>query len=223
MANTKIESSVSNFEDEQDFPIRPLVRTVGILDKARVASTALALASSITVLGLTADALAVYNRTHVAPDFFLPLWPRGFDIRPTTALVATSTILLVVNLASLAVSKTSSLRHRAAVHVSVNLAAPLLGFIVALISMAFYYGVNTSTTSDTFQSWTCRWSSVPMQAEPHFDTLCHQSQVSTGLNVMLVPLEAIILGLAGYQLVLEKRISSMTSSRGQKATSPSLS
>lgn len=62
-----------------------------------------------------------------------------------------------------------------------------------------------------------------MQAEPHFDTLCHQSQVSTGLNVMLVPLEAIILGLAGYQLVLEKRISSMTSSRGQKATSPSLS
>ncbi|KAH7313333.1 hypothetical protein B0I35DRAFT_270495 [Stachybotrys elegans] len=222
MSTTKIESSVSNFEqDSRDLlHVYPKMRTIAILDSSRVFATALALAASVTVLGLSADALAVYSRTHVPAEFLLPLWPQNFDIRPTHALIATSVIVMVTSLASLAVSKTSSLR--AGFHTSINMAAPLIGFIVSLISMAFYYGVNASSTH-TFQSWTCRWSGVPMQVEPHFETLCQQSQVGLGLTILLVPLEAIVLGMAAYQAAMERKVDVEVSAHERKASSPALS
>ena len=89
--------------------------------------------------------------------------------------------------------------------------------------MSFFYGVNASTTNDSLQSWTCRWEDVTMTMQPHFGTLCRQSKASVGLAVMLVPVEAIILGLAAYQFVLEKRSSMTSDGRGRKAGSPALS
>lgn len=115
------------------------------------------------------------------------------------------------------------LQLRVGIHTSVNLAAPLVSFIIALISMSFYYGINASDSTETFQSWTCRWDNVPMQSEPHFGTLCHQSQVATGLNIMLVPLELIILGLAASQIVLERNLDASITARERKASSPALS
>jgi hypothetical protein len=110
MSTTKVESqsSVSNFDDERELHLEPKMKTIGMVDAARVACTALALAASITLVGLSADSLAIYNRTHVAVDFFLPLWPANIDIRPTTALVVTSTIAVVANIVSLLVQKMSS-------------------------------------------------------------------------------------------------------------------
>jgi hypothetical protein len=104
-----------------------------------------------------------------------------------------------------------------------GIAAPLTGFIVAFIAMAFFYGVNASDSVETFQSWTCRWQDVPMRSEPHFGTLCKQSRAGLGLAVAIVPLEAVIVGLAAYQMILEKNVDRAGSFRGRKAASPALS
>jgi len=222
MSDTKNEVSTSNFEvDFQD--THPKQRLVSLLESARVASTAVVLASAITILGLSADTLAVYNRTHLPADFLLPLWPEKFDIRPTTALVASSAIVAIVTAVSLVASKVSSLRNNALGIMISGIAGPLIGFIVSFIAMAFFYGVNASDDVETFQSWTCRWQGVAMRTEPHFGTLCKESRAGLGLAVAIVPLEAVIVGLAAYQTILERNIDRASTTRGQKAASPALS
>jgi hypothetical protein len=109
------------------------------------------------------------------------------------------------------------------VNLVTGFAVPLIGFIVAFIAMAFYYGVNASDKVETFQSWTCRWQDVAMRTEPHFGTLCKQSRAGLGLAVAIVPLEAVVLGLAAYQMILERNIESTSASRSRKAASPALS
>lgn len=71
--------------------------------------------------------------------------------------------------------------------------------------MSLFYAVNASSTVDSLQSWTCRWKDVPMRTQPHFGTLCKQSQAGVVLTVLLVPLEAAILAVAAYQAVLERQ------------------
>lgn len=47
-----------------------------------------------------------------------------------------------------------------------------------------------------------------MMAQPHFGTLCTQSRVGMALSILLVPLEALIVGIAGYQVMLQRQVSS---------------
>lgn len=87
----------------------------------------------------------------------------------------------------------------------------MIGFIVALVAISLCYAVNPST--HTVQSWSCRWRSVPMMSQPYFGTLCKQNEVSTGLAVLLVPLEFIILGVAAYGVLLQKRVDGLVVAR----------
>ncbi|CAM1502863.1 Fc.00g076390.m01.CDS01 [Cosmosporella sp. VM-42] len=218
------EVPASNFDDDShDFQLESKERMFRIVDNARVALTALALAAGLTILGVSADAIAVYNATHVSGDFLLPLWPDNFDLRPTVALVTGSAIVLVANVVSLLASKTQSIRDRATIHTSVTFAAPAVAFIASTIAMAFFYAVNASATTDSFQSWTCRWRDVSMMVQPHFGTLCKQSEAGVALAVLLVPLESIILGVAAYQAVLERQLDRATRGSERKAGSPALS
>lgn len=99
----------SSFEvDSQDLHLQSKVRTLRMLDGARIGLTILALAMGITILGVSADTLAVYDATHVPREFLLPLWPDSFNLRPTVALVVGSTIVLVANAVSLLFSKVHS-------------------------------------------------------------------------------------------------------------------
>jgi hypothetical protein len=107
MSSTKIEVSASNFEVDFQEP-HPKQRLVSMLESARVALSAVILAAGITILGLSAASLAVYNRTYLPTDYLLPLWPESFDIRPMTALVATSAIVVVVTAVALVASKIQS-------------------------------------------------------------------------------------------------------------------
>lgn len=73
--------------------------------------------------------------------------------------------------------------------------------------MSFFYSINASITVDTLQSWSCRWSDVLMMTRPHFGTLCKQSKAGLYLSILLIPIEAIIVGMGGYQMMLEWNIS----------------
>ncbi|TDZ27133.1 hypothetical protein C8035_v011932 [Colletotrichum spinosum] len=205
---TKNVSQISNFEvDPEDaFPSQS-VRLLRTVDAARVGLTTLALVAAITILGVSADALAVYDATHVPATFLLPLWPDDFDLRPTVALVVGSSIILVANGASIVAARSQSLRERALIRSSVIVAAPAIGLVAAVVAISFFYSINASTTVDTLQSWSCRWSEVAMMSRPHFGTLCKQSKAGLYLSILMVPIETIILGAGGYQTILEMNLS----------------
>ncbi|TDZ27596.1 hypothetical protein CTRI78_v012241 [Colletotrichum trifolii] len=205
---TKNVSQISNFEvDPEDaFPSQS-VRLLRTVDAARVGLTTLALVAAITILGVSADALAVYDATHVPATFLLPLWPDDFDLRPTVALVVGSSIILVANGASIVAARSQSLRERALIRSSVVVAAPAIGLVAAVVAISFFYSINASTTVDTLQSWSCRWSEVAMMSRPHFGTLCKQSKAGLYLSILMVPIQTIILGAGGYQTMLEMNLS----------------
>lgn len=74
------------------------------------------------------------------------------------------------------------------------------------MAVIFYYAVNASATADTLVSWTCRWRDIPMARQPHWDTLCRQGRAGLYLAVVLIPVEAIALGLAAVQMRAERYV-----------------
>lgn len=216
-------SHTSDFEiDAEDVQFSSHTRVLKAFDALRVGLTALALLASITVLGVSADALAVYDATHVPAHYLLPLWPDAFDLRPTVALVVGSSILIIANVVSLLFSRVQSLRGQILIHNSLAVAAPTIGLLASMIAMSFFYSINASRTVDTLQSWSCRWSEVTMLTRPHFGTLCKQSKAGLYLSVLLIPVEAIILGAGAYQMILERNTSrtSRAAQERRKSGSP---
>ncbi len=70
----------------------------------RIALFALVLVSSLAIVGCTAHPLLVYHRSHAQVDWWLPLWPQHFDLRPTHALVAAASAIAGMSLLVLEVS-----------------------------------------------------------------------------------------------------------------------
>jgi hypothetical protein len=58
--------------------------------------------------------------------------------------------------------------------------------------------------SDTLLSWTCRWTDVPMAQSPRWDTLCRQGHAGLYLAILLIPVEVAALGLAAFQVKVER-------------------
>ncbi|OHF02633.1 hypothetical protein CORC01_02029 [Colletotrichum orchidophilum] len=200
-------TQTSDFEvDSDDLHSVSHARLLKVVDAARVSLTALALLVGITILGTSADALAVYDATHVPAGFMLPLWPDAFDLRPTVALVVGSSILIIVNIVSLLFSRVQSLRGQTLIHNSLAVAAPSIGLVASIIAMTFFYSINASITVDTLQSWSCRWSDVVMMTRPHFGTICKQSKAGLYLSILLIPIEALIVGMGAYQMILERNV-----------------
>ena len=45
-----------------------------------------------------------------------------------------------------------------------------------------------------------------MDSRPHFGTLCRQSRASVDLATVLVPLQVLVLGVAGWQVVMGRAV-----------------
>ncbi|RYP45523.1 hypothetical protein DL768_008158 [Monosporascus sp. mg162] len=212
----------SEFEiDSQDIQYQSRLKTIRLTDSMRIGLTGLALLSGLAILGTSADTLAVYNATHLPSEYNLPLWPADFDLRPTIALLVGSVIVVLVSAVSLVFSKVQALRSRSTIHTPLTFAAPSVGFAAAMIAMIFFYAVNASTKTDTLQSWSCQWGYAHLTVKPHFGTLCRESKIALYLSVILVPVELIILTLAGCQFVLLRKAIAISHSR--KSSSPALS
>ncbi|KAI1110768.1 hypothetical protein F5Y14DRAFT_465261 [Nemania sp. NC0429] len=199
-------ASTSEFEvDPRELAYRRQQSVIRYLNCVRVGLAGLALLSGITILGTSANALMVYNDTHVSSDFHLALWPDEFDLRPAVALVVGSSIVIVANLVTLVLSKAKVLQNQPLVHRATAFLAPFAGFAAALVGIAFFYAVNASTTADTLLSWSCQWSYTSMTVAPYFSTLCRQSEAGLYLSVILVPVEFVALMVAGAQMGLERK------------------
>ncbi len=78
-----------------------------IIESVRLAITLLILLCGLTILGTTADALSVYNKTHLGQEFNLPLWPpaRAFDVGPTVAILVGSAVVVVASAGAIGFSR----------------------------------------------------------------------------------------------------------------------
>lgn len=105
-SSLKNEVASSHFEvDGHDQYLHKQVKMLKLVDGARIGITALALLCAITILGLSGDAISVYNSTHITDAGWLSIWPASFDLRPTVALVVGSCIVAIANIAGLLCSK----------------------------------------------------------------------------------------------------------------------
>lgn len=106
MSSEKAPSTSEIFENaSRDKHLQNKLRTVRILDSVQTAITLLGLLMGLTVLGVSANTLSVYDSTKPLPGSFLSLWPQEFDIRPTVALVAGSAIITVLHMVALVFAK----------------------------------------------------------------------------------------------------------------------
>jgi hypothetical protein len=96
--------------DERDTHLENKVKLLCIIDSTRQGLTLLALLSSITILGVSASSIAVFNATHLPADFLLPLWPDNFNLQPTVALVVGSAVVVATNTVSLLFSRVQFVR-----------------------------------------------------------------------------------------------------------------
>ena len=77
---------------------------------------------------------------------------------------------------------------------------------MAIVAVSLFHVVDGSTDVDTIQSWSCRWGAIDMDTRPRFGALCKESRAALTLATLLVPIEALIIGVAGYEAILLRRV-----------------
>ena len=80
------------------------LRRVRILQYVRLGLCAISIALSTTVIACEGHALHVYDATHLKSEWWLPLWPQHFDLRPSVTLLVGSAIVLVASLTYVVIS-----------------------------------------------------------------------------------------------------------------------
>ncbi|KAL2074974.1 hypothetical protein VTL71DRAFT_8754 [Oculimacula yallundae] len=190
-----------------------------IVESVGLGLTVLALLSSITIVGTAGDTLGVYNKTTLGPEFPLALWPHEFDLRPTVALVACGSIIMLSSIAFLVASKVPAIKNISLVSTGISYLAPTISLVVALVATSFFYGVNTSKTNSSLQSWSCAWSHIDMDVQPHWNMLCKESKTALYLTVMIIPLQVIVLGTAAWSALAQKKQAVAHERKGSPALS----
>ncbi|KAL3419424.1 hypothetical protein PVAG01_09645 [Phlyctema vagabunda] len=183
----------------------PASGTTRLVEATRLGLTVLGFVGSVIIVGTAADTLAVYNNTSLSQDFWLPLWPSNFSLQPTIALVTCGCIMLVASALSLAMSKIPALHQKTSILRIVNFTSPIIALIASIIATALCYSINDSSRTFSLQAWSCQWSALDMSVDPHFGILCKESRAALYLTVMMIPLQCLVLVMAGVDLLAEKK------------------
>lgn len=183
-----------------------------LLSSLRIATTAITLAISISVIGCAANSLQTYSGNDFSQDWGLPLWPLKVDLRPTRAVLSSGVIVTVASLVylgaaffpsvscseSISLSKlTQPLQPRPKLHL-LNITSSILSSVclfTTLFTAIFASTINSHLADDTIsgslQSWTCRWSGFENVAPAEFGKICTESMVSLSLVILLVVFEVV--------------------------------
>jgi hypothetical protein len=122
MSASKPELQAESQAESSSFEAPTLVqqkntKMVRVADSVGMGLTVLALLAAMTIVGTAADALAVYNTTSLPGEYLLPLWPADFNMRPSVALVACGSIIILASAASLLHAKVSAVSTSLLEHV----------------------------------------------------------------------------------------------------------
>ncbi|KAG0652060.1 hypothetical protein D0Z07_1461 [Hyphodiscus hymeniophilus] len=211
----------SDFEEfeTRDAGYEKRQRLARVVESVRFGLTVLALLAGLTILGTSADTLSVYNKTRSGSDFIISLWPAEFDIRPTTALIVCSAIIFLTSTIALVGMKVPTIRNNPFTHSTISFAAPTICLIAALIGTSFFYGVNASNTVNSLKSWSCQWSDISMNVQPHWGQLCKESKTALYLTVMCIPVEVLVLATTAWGTMSVNRPLVITERKGSPAMS----
>lgn len=115
----------------------------------------------------------------------------------------------------------SQIRSKPLLHIVVSFTAPVLCLVAGLIGTSFFYGVNTSNTNFSLHGWSCQWSSVDMDIQPKWNSLCRESKAALYLTVMMIPLQVIVLSMVVVESSLHKKTTRVV--EHERKDSPALS
>lgn len=226
MSESKAESVLTAVEASSfpEFETREIeqaktTKMVRLVESARLGLTVLALLSAVVIVGTAAETLGVYNKTSLGEEYFLALWPSDFDIRPTIALITCGAIVVLISAISLAVAKIPAIQKKPFLHSSLSLLFPVINLIAGLTGTSFFYGVNASSTTNSLHSWSCQWSSIDMNMQPYWGTLCKESKVALYLTIVLIPLQVIILGTVAFESFVSKKTAAVHERKGSPTMS----
>jgi len=212
---TKAKFSPEVTELQFDEGVRP-ARRAHFLDTARLGLTVLSLLLGIVIIGTSADALIIFNRTY---DDTFALWPPSLSVGPNLAIAASGVIIVLSSTVAIIASRIGFIRNRPLIYTILSILGAGVSLLVALIATIIFYARNASDTIDTLQSWSCRWADVDMDSEPHFGKLCHETKVALYMTVIMIPLQVIVIGLGIVATISRKKDAAMRQRKG----SPDLS
>ena len=156
----------------------------------RVALAGIALALAGAVVGCSAHFSQVYGQTSIATQWYLPLWPSQMSNGPTVVLIASGSIVASSHLLVLLATFTPLVRpahppgsptdrcqpSRVTVANHLALASAVIGFVLAVVSVAYSALLDNSDTTFTIRSWTCQWGDLVQTANvADFAQLCRES------------------------------------------------
>ena len=79
----------------------PAFRRIHMVHNCRIALSVLLLGAGAAIVGCEAHTLHSYNSTHLSDEWFLPLWPQYFDLRPTIGIMIGGAVVAATSLACL--------------------------------------------------------------------------------------------------------------------------
>ncbi|PHH54337.1 hypothetical protein CFIMG_000686RA [Ceratocystis fimbriata CBS 114723] len=180
---------------------QPIAAKIAMLFvRARSSLNLLSLAAGITIIGLSARNLHIYNETHLAANFLLPLWPTNTNIGPTIAMIVAGAVVTVCSAVAIALDQAQKNSHTT---VGASAAVSVLSFISAMSAVIVHYTGN-SASADTIETWSCKWNHVSMLSEPHFGDICLHAKATAGLAVALMPLQVLIMSVVLLGFVADK-------------------
>ena len=208
------------------------LRQTHVLNWVRLALSIICAGTGAAVVGCEAHASHRYHATHLNDQWWLPLWPQYFDMRPTTGLMVGGVLIAATSLVYLLVSPVPSVCLLS--HLVVNdshspspsqphsriltsnvifTSSAFIGIVAAIFAVVYDAQItrNIGHNRDTLQSWTCKWSEGTAQqglafSPVDFKRLCVESEVSFVLAAVLVGLEAVSLMVAGVGWWVERKI-----------------
>lgn len=69
-------------------------RLLRIVDWSRIALALLLITAGSAAVGCEGHALYTYNSTHLSNEWFLPLWPQHFDLRPSVGILTGASVVI---------------------------------------------------------------------------------------------------------------------------------
>ncbi|KJY01465.1 hypothetical protein TI39_contig290g00026 [Zymoseptoria brevis] len=172
--------------------------------------TFLSLTLNLSLLSTAAHTLHLFNTHKHTSPYFLPIWSSHFETRQLATLIATSTIIVLLNsLFAVSLYLTSRLGD------VVNVFLASVGLLLSLLALSYSSILQNNTGRDTLQTWTCTWKDIPNQSVPEqFETMCEETRFAFYATIPSFILQLLLLGLAVYGLFAARRASSGASSGG---------
>ena len=76
-------------------------RKIRVIDWSRIVLSLVLIAAGSAIVGCEGHALYTYNLMHLSDQWFLPLWPQHFDLRPSIGILIGGAVVILTSSLSL--------------------------------------------------------------------------------------------------------------------------